>query len=168
MLVESLRLNDVKCFPDGTLIELTMGKSSPHKWIVVYGDNGLGKSTLLRVLGMALTGQPALNMLLPSAEGWVREGTTGGLIQVAMQKGPGDKSPGGRRQRAIHVGWSLVGASPEHDGVEVYPAHSIYIVDRHGNELTARSDRTVAKQLDEDVRFFKQYIATDEPKRGWL
>src|SRR5690349_10864092 len=44
-----------------TGIDLSLGKDSPHKWVVIYGDNGLGKSTLLRALGLALTGQPALN-----------------------------------------------------------------------------------------------------------
>src|SRR4051794_35367132 len=67
MLVRRLRIFNVKCFANETAIDLVAGRESPHKWVVVYGDNGLGKRTLLRALGIALTGQPALNTLFPSA-----------------------------------------------------------------------------------------------------
>jgi len=54
MLVRVLRLDKVKCFPAGTDIDLCVGKDSPHKWVVIYGDNGLGKSTLLKAFGAEL------------------------------------------------------------------------------------------------------------------
>src|SRR5262249_2356525 len=146
MLVQYLGLDDVKCFQPGTTIDLRAGRESPHKWVVVYGDNGLGKSTLLRALGIALTGQPALNVLLPSAQGWPRSKSAAALIQVSITKGPGDKSPGASRQRVINLFWNLFGASSVQHLGEVYPAYSIHIVDRFED----RSRNPDARRLHAD------------------
>ena len=169
MLVEDIWLENVKCFAPTTQIDLATGELGPHKWVVVYGDNGLGKSTLLRALGMALTGQPALNTLLPNAEGWVRDSASAAIVGITFRKGSGDKSGGGPRARSINVCWRFGSARPLQDGPLVYPAHSIDLVDRYySHVLDKRGHRVTAKQLDEDVKLFKEYIATDEPKRGWL
>ncbi len=76
MLVKGIDLDCIKCFAQATSVDFCTDRATPHKWVVIYGDNGLGKSTLLRAIGMALTGQPALNSLLPNAErvGAAKEG----------------------------------------------------------------------------------------------
>lgn len=168
MLIRDLNLNDVKCFPKDSRIDLAAGKTSPHKWIVVYGENGLGKSTLLRALALALLGQPALNMLSPTAKGWVREDKHIGAVSVRVFKGPEDKARGGARQRPIYVTWGLVGATPWHDGRNIHPAQSIFMAERYEKRVARTFGHAVTKQLDNDARLFNEYIATDEPRRGWL
>jgi energy-coupling factor transporter ATP-binding protein EcfA2 len=173
MLVEYIGLDNIKCFQARTAIDLAAGRSSPHKWVVVYGDNGLGKSTLLKTLGIALTGQPALNLLLPTAEGWVRGNNKAALIQVRAQKGPGDKSPGSARRRSISLDWGLIGASPLHRSAKIFPEHSISLAE-HSREFSTEhgeaehGKRALAKRHDDDVRLFNEHIATDKPKRGWM
>lgn len=168
MLVQRLVINDIKCFAKGTRVDLLAGRESPHKWVVIYGDNGLGKSTLLRALGIALTGQPALNTLFPSAEGWVQGRAQNAVIGLFIQKGPGDKSSGAPRTRAIRLGLMLVGSRIHKDYWGIHPAHSVYSLERTQAVLTEHGQRTTGKQLDEDVKLFKEHISSDEPKRGWL
>lgn len=162
MLVRGLLLDGVKCFSHSD-IDLCVGKETPHKWVVIYGDNGLGKSTLLKSFGIALTGQPALNALLPSAEGWVRDDRKDATITVDAQKGPGDIGIGPRAKQFC-VMWRLVGNSPLKKYGDVLPAHSIdlnIIGDAPGLEIEA-------KQIDRDAKLFKKQVANDEPRRGWL
>src|SRR5262245_22739320 len=96
MLIRNITLENVKCFSGSAHIDFTIDREDdqPHKWIVLYGDNGLGKSTLLKSIGLALTGQPALNALQPTAEGWVRGNQKYASIKVVAQKGPHDISSG--------------------------------------------------------------------------
>ena len=167
MLVHSLELDNVKCFANYTEVDLISDRGHLHKWVVICGDNGLGKSSLLRALGIALTGQPALNTLFPSAEGWVRGREQQASIDVIIEKGSGDKSTGAPRTRPIHLSVGLVGARYFVDRAGVHPAHSTYLYERW---QTGAKDglRTSSKQLDEDVKLFKEHISSDEPKRGWL
>lgn len=165
MLLDYTRLENIKCFATPTHINFCKQGSAPHKWVVIYGDNGLGKSTLLRALGMALTGQPALNTLLPSAEGWVR-GRQGAIIQVGVKKSASDKSPGAPRTRMFHFVWQLIGERPLKEGPLVYPAHTINLIEKHGD--LPRGLRTIGKQVDNDAKLLKEHIANDDPKRGWL
>lgn len=168
MLVQRLGINNVKCFAKGSEIDLLAGRESPHKWVVVYGDNGLGKSTLLRSLGIALTGQPALNTLFSSAEGWVGGRALHASISLSIQKGTGDRSNGAPRTMSIGLGLILVGSRLYEDHSGIHPAHSIFYLERLKEVFTEHGQRTTGKQLDEDVKLFKEHISSDEPKRGWL
>lgn len=156
MLVRKIELENVKCFSSRTSIDLTLGRAEPHKWVVVYGDNGLGKSTLLRSFALALTGQPSLNALLPSAEGWVRGGNKSATIRVVTSKGPGDTSVGSPRARPIELTWTLVGSSSLKVGRTLYPAFSILL------------NEGIKKVEKDDVKLFQTQIATEEKGRGWL
>jgi hypothetical protein len=167
MLVREITLKDVKCFPDDTTIILSKDDGAPHKWVVIYGDNGLGKSTLLKAFGVALTGQPGLNALLPSADGWVRSGHARGDIFVVFQQGPHDKSIGHPRTQSIALGWVLAGEHSINIDEEFIPAHSICLLEQY-RKSAPRGHRTASKRLDSDAKFFKMQIANDEPGRGWL
>jgi predicted ATP-binding protein involved in virulence len=167
MLVRKISLTDVKCFTDLTTIDLTKDNGSPHKWVVLYGDNGLGKSTLLKAFGVALTGQPGLNALLPSADGWVRSGHSEAGIVVTFQQGPHDKSVGHPRSQAITLAWLLAGDHSVNVEDEIFPAYSIGLFEQY-HKSAPKGKRTVSKRLDNSARFFKMQIANDEPGRGWL
>lgn len=158
MLIQRLELENIKCFGQSATVDFTGEHSSaaPHKWVVVYGDNGAGKSTLLRAIALALTGQPALNALLPSAEGWVRTGQRRGSVHAQFTKGPHDISIGFPRQRPIEVTWHLVGNRSTRVGRTLLPAHAIAVAGG-----ASKSER-------DDVKLLTTQIANDEPARGWL
>jgi len=45
-------------------------------WTVFTGDNGSGKSSLLKAIAVALTGQDSARALQPSFHRWIRDGAT--------------------------------------------------------------------------------------------
>jgi predicted ATP-binding protein involved in virulence len=47
----NLSVENVKCFGDVQRINLCDNKGRPRQWTVILGDNGVGKTTLLEVLG---------------------------------------------------------------------------------------------------------------------
>jgi hypothetical protein len=156
MLLRKLRLDNVKCFAQGTEVDFTIGKGAgelPHRWAVVCGDNGLGKSTLLRSIAIALTGQPALNFLLPSAEGWVRGAQKTASIGVEFtrndSKGTGDVISG-QRKKPIEVSWRIAGRRSTTIGEQRVQAGSVILDQR------------------DDWELFEKYIATDKERHGWL
>ncbi len=158
MLLRKLHLDNVKCFAKGTTIDFMVGREKdegphPHRWAVIYGNNGLGKSTLLRSIAVALTGQPAINYLLPTAEGWVRGQNRTARIGVEFTrndtKGQADVISG-RRKKPLSLSWTLVGRGASTVARRLEPAGSI-LLDERG-----------------DYRLFQSYIATDEERRGWL
>jgi predicted ATP-binding protein involved in virulence len=157
MLLRKLRLDNVKCFARGTEIDFTVGKQTgedPHRWIVVYGSNGLGKSTLLRSIAIALTGQPAMNFLLPTAEGWVRGTNKTASVGVEISRNDAPKGLGdamtGQRKKPLALSWTLVG--------------------RRATTFEGRAIPSGSIVLDEeaDYKLFQSYIATDDGQRGWL
>ena len=133
MLITGLLLDNIKCFAEATDIDLIGDRERPHKWVVIYGDNGLGKSTLLRSFGIILTGQPALNTLFPSAEGWVFGTAKTAIVSVIITKGTGDRSTGAPRTRTIGLGMILTGTHLFEDVQGIHPAHSLYLLDRYKN-----------------------------------
>ncbi len=46
----SLELEGINCFKDKQRLDLSDGKGNFSKWTIILGDNGIGKTTLLRVL----------------------------------------------------------------------------------------------------------------------
>lgn len=156
MLLRKLDLDNVKCFEHGTTVDFTIGKRStelPHRWVVIYGDNGLGKSTLLRSIAIALTGQPALNFLLPTAEGWVRGKQSTAHVKVELTRNDGPKGVGdvisGQRKKPIEVAWTIAGRATSVSKQRV-PAGSVHLDHKH------------------DANLFEKYIATDQPRHGWM
>ncbi len=157
MLLRTLVLDNVKCFAKGTTVDFTAGKQKgepPHRWAVIYGDNGLGKSTLLRSIAIALTGEPAINHLLPTAEGWVRGSSKTAQVKVEFSRNDAAKGEGdvitGQRKRPLTVSWTLVG--------------------RRSTSLGDRKTPSGAVRLNQtpDANLFQTYVATDEEQRGWL
>lgn len=151
----SVEMEDIKCFSNRP-VDFTGGRDLPHNWVVVYGTNGMGKSTLLRAIALALTGQPAINALLPTTEGWVRSSKRTGRVTVRVTKGSGDVSVGFPRQRPIEIQWTLVGPRAARVGNKAQPAHALVL---------RESGRKPEK---DDARLFKTQMASEEPHKGWL
>ena len=157
MLLRKLFLDNVKCFAKGTAVDFTEGKGqgeAPHRWVVIYGDNGLGKSTLLRSIAVALTGETALNHLVPSADGWVRGTNNTAHIKIEFSRNEAAKGEGdvitGQRKRPLAVSKTLVGR------------RSTTVAERRAPAGAIRLDETT------DAKLFQSYVTTDEERRGWL
>ena len=52
----SLEVERVLCFKDRQVLDLSDGNGNPAQWTVILGDNGVGKTTLLRCLAALETG----------------------------------------------------------------------------------------------------------------
>ncbi len=46
--ISSLEIENVKCFKDKQILKFSDDKSRPYQWTVILGDNGNGKTTILR------------------------------------------------------------------------------------------------------------------------
>ncbi len=83
MFLRRLRLTNIR-----SIAELDMsfetGKSAARPWTFVLGENGAGKSTVLRAIALALAGSEALPEVLGDHDWWIREGESEGSIQVEI------------------------------------------------------------------------------------
>lgn len=62
----SLAVERVLCFKDRQVLDLSDGNGNPAQWTVILGDNGVGKTTLLRCLAsMEVTQLDTSEVLLP-------------------------------------------------------------------------------------------------------
>jgi AAA domain, putative AbiEii toxin, Type IV TA system/AAA domain len=66
-------------------------------WTVLTGDNGSGKTAVLKAIALALVGPDVGRALQPSLRGWIREGTEKAEIAVQIKVDDEDKFTTGRR-----------------------------------------------------------------------
>ncbi len=82
MYIRKIELTNIRCFKKQN-IEFTQKGSS----IVISGDNGEGKSTLLRSIAMGLTERTSASALLKDLPGrFVRSGKTTGTIKIVLEE----------------------------------------------------------------------------------
>jgi hypothetical protein len=82
--LQRIALTNVKGFEHVDL-DLAPESDGYPGWTVITGDNGSGKTALLRAISLALLGPDQARDLLPSPEGWVRYGADVGLISVEIR-----------------------------------------------------------------------------------
>lgn len=68
-----------------------VAEDEPRKWTFLLGENGTGKSTVLRSIGLALAGSEALPELLGEPGDWVRLGTSEGRIRLQLSTASGEQ-----------------------------------------------------------------------------
>ena len=99
MYVHQIELKNIRGFED-LKFNLARPDGSHAGWTVFTGDNGSGKSSLLKAIAVALTGKDTARALQPSFHRWIREGAAvhEGRIEltIAPQKGVDDFSGGGK------------------------------------------------------------------------
>lgn len=99
MYVSKIELKNIRGFED-LKFNLARPDGSYAGWTVFTGDNGSGKSSLLKAVAVALTGKDTARALQPSFHRWIREGTAEreGRIEltIAPEKGADDFSGGGK------------------------------------------------------------------------
>ena len=69
----------------------TASTDGPRQWTLILGQNGTGKSTILRAVALALAGSDALVELVGDADDWIRRGKRTGRIKVEMVTAEGDE-----------------------------------------------------------------------------
>lgn len=99
MYVNKIELKNIRGFEDLNF-NLARPDGSYAGWTVFTGDNGSGKSSLLKAIAVALTGKDTARALQPSFHRWIREGAAEqeGRIEltIAPQKGADDFAGGGK------------------------------------------------------------------------
>jgi hypothetical protein len=81
--LKTIQLKNIRGFTD-LKFDLTRPDGSYAGWTVFTGDNGSGKSSLLKAIAVALTGKETARALQPSFHRWVKEGETEGRIDLAV------------------------------------------------------------------------------------
>ncbi|MEM9456845.1 MAG: AAA family ATPase [Myxococcota bacterium] len=83
MYVKRAILKNVKGFAE-LEFDFDHGENQYEGWTVVTGDNGSGKTILLKTIAMALVGPSVTRSLQPSYEGWIKDGEKSAEISVEL------------------------------------------------------------------------------------
>ena len=97
MYLKKIELHNIRGF-ESLVFDLTRPDGSYAGWTVFTGDNGAGKSSLLKAIAVGLTGKETARALQPNFQRWVRDGTTQGSIRLTIvpERGVDEFSVGGR------------------------------------------------------------------------
>jgi hypothetical protein len=95
MYVRRLILKNIKGFRDLDF-SFESGVDRYSGWYVITGENGAGKTVLLKSIAMALVGPEVIRALQPSLEGWVRDGELEGEIALQVVTEEFDRPATGR------------------------------------------------------------------------
>jgi len=85
MKILKLRLENIKCFEE-TEISFESGRDGARSWSLFVGDNGQGKTTILRSLALGLCDKEGASALRSELHGeFLRRGKDEGSIQVCLK-----------------------------------------------------------------------------------
>jgi energy-coupling factor transporter ATP-binding protein EcfA2 len=87
-ILELATLTNLRLFKDTPEVDAPFPGPDPDQgqWIVLVGENGVGKTTLLRALGLALSAPTVAPRLLDDSQPWLRNGGAG-CIAVELDTG---------------------------------------------------------------------------------
>lgn len=85
MHVRQLTVRDIRAIRE---LELLFEDGDCAGWHVVLGDNGTGKSTVVRALATVLMGAANAHASRQDWSTWVREGATSGRVRVQLEQHP--------------------------------------------------------------------------------
>ncbi len=90
MFLRSIHLKNFKCFDD---IELSFAEEDGtiRKWTLLLGENGTGKSALLKAIALVTSGSNALTDLLTDTDDWIRHGEEECMISAVLGMESGEK-----------------------------------------------------------------------------
>jgi predicted ATPase len=83
MFLQKLVLENVRSI-EHLEISFQKNQSDVRKWTFILGENGSGKSTILRAIGLLLAGSEALPELLGNPDSWIRNGKDECLIHADL------------------------------------------------------------------------------------
>ncbi len=165
MYLRRLTLKNIKCFHELS-IDFTEKKQA-RLWTTLFGENGLGKSTLLQAIGVVLAGPSAVRELLPVAEGWVRRGAPYGEIEAELLWTEGDTLIQGwpKKVTPYVVRYIVTGSDPERlpESLAKEFYYTVPTLVPWPGEGTSKQRENITK----DMRRLQQ-SAYAEGKTGWL
>lgn len=81
--VRSISLKNIKCFGPEQLVSLVGSGNKPAMWTVILGDNGSGKSTILKCLAASLSGPKDIFRYVNDSD-YVKVGKKKGVVKLKM------------------------------------------------------------------------------------
>jgi len=93
MYISKVTLRNIRGFAD-LQFDLTRDDGSYAGWTVFTGDNGSGKTSLLKAIAVGLIGKDTARALQPSFHRWIRDGANDeAFIQLEIVRSPADDVP---------------------------------------------------------------------------
>ena len=89
MFLKRVELTNVRCIRSITL-PLSTPAGQTRRWTLLLGENGVGKSTLMRSIGLVLAGSAALAELIGDPDSWIRFGESECSISADLVTADGD------------------------------------------------------------------------------
>ena len=82
MYISQVKITDIRCFK-----KIQFNLEPTNKWLLILGDNGTGKTTILRCIAMGLCEVADAWALVPELYGeLIREGEDKGVIKIDLKK----------------------------------------------------------------------------------
>lgn len=94
MYISEVILKNIRGFAD-LQFDLARDNGTYAGWTVFTGDNGSGKSSLLKAIAVGLTGKDTARALQPSFQGWLTDGCEAGVIQLELTRNRDDDTVSG-------------------------------------------------------------------------
>lgn len=92
MFLRDLSLHNFKCHAHLEL-SFAQGLKENRKWTLVLGENGTGKSNVLKAIALITAGSNALGELLGNIDSWIRVGTDACQISATLMTKEGELRP---------------------------------------------------------------------------
>ena len=89
MYISKIGLENIRGF-SSLNFDLARADGRYAGWTVFTGNNGSGKSALLKAIAVALMGKETARALQPSFRGWIRDGAEQGSIQLEIARSDAD------------------------------------------------------------------------------
>lgn len=90
LYISRIRLVDVRCFLGETVIDLTPPSQDKPSWTLILGDNGTGKTSLLRSIAMCLCDETGASGLLTELSGpFIHHGRDQAVIELQLKSDEG-------------------------------------------------------------------------------
>jgi predicted ATP-binding protein involved in virulence len=173
MYIDSVRLQDVKCFADIELKFQTASQTGDRQsnWNVVLGDNGDGKTTLLQAIAACLMDATTAQQLLEPND-WVRYGRGEAQLIARLMQEDGDKQRGRRPKEPksdYTVQYVIVDAGQEIQLDTIsrprFFATATILEPAPDYKILFGSDY---ERIVDDLDFLKRNAFTQRSKNGWV
>ncbi|OOG66775.1 AAA family ATPase [Flavobacterium sp. A45] len=90
MFLKEIKLANFKCLSDISL-SFEKTKTTNRKWTLILGENGTGKSNVLKAIALVTSGSNALGELLGNIDSWIKLGETSCTITAIIETKKGEE-----------------------------------------------------------------------------